>query len=693
MSNYRRDASTERDRAISALQALDAGVGREEWVHYSIAAKASGVPYDDWLAWCQTGSNYSGETDCRSVWRGITEKGGAGPGKLFALAKEAGWQPPRDEHTWSAPRAPRNSRTATSTRSGRANTGGEPSESVSRRDETPEQAREALKAMALKRDLIWKASSSANPLHPYLVRKNISEVGLRQIPAESVAKLLGYTPKTKEQPLVGECLIVPLRDVQGNLISIELIDQEGRKAALYRLPRKGTFWLPDPTELDSNVFCIGVSEGVATSVSIASAAGHPVVSAGAWGNIEAVAKALVDAYPRAEIVIYPDRGAKQEKDARAIATAVLGRSIPMPSKLPEGYDYNDMAEDEGLDAVRAWVLPKLAAPGYRVTFHRAVAEGKIDIDEILPGLPRGTIGMIVGQGAIGKTMLSIEIAAGLALGRDLTYSENWVPNFLCPAKNIPRKVALILGEDNAAQIHNRLVDMAATFQLSQRDLDLLAVNLELLTLDGFDLRVISMGDGKKPEDGPLLPIVTRMGRWAEALFIDPLIRLHDSDENDNTAAAALMLAISQVAKEGDCAVVLLHHVPKAKEQGKGDWRVSRGAAALSTSARWQVFIRPAETPTGDPDPRFVHLALVKHNYCAPWPRFGLERKDGGVLIYTPTAQPDDAKRVVQQSSSQSASSFGTPETRPSREALKLGGRSTSYRTDGVSGDFGDYSND
>lgn len=661
MSNFRRDAGTERDRAISALQALDAGVGREEWVHYSIAAKASGVPYDDWLAWCETGANFSGEADCRAVWKGITEKGGAGPGKLFALAMEQGWEPPREERSWVAPGASRKGRATPSAKAGRAAQGGGSTGSFARRDETPEEAREALKAMGLKRDLIWQASSAADPLHPYLVRKNISEVGLRQIPVESAAQLLGYTPKAKEQHLVGECLIVPLRDVPGNLVSIELIDQEGRKAALFRLPRKGTFWSPDPTELDPNVFCIGVAEGVATTASIACAAGHPVVSAGAWGNIEPVAKALADAYPRAEIVIYPDRGAKQEKDARDIARAVLGRSIPMPSKLPDGYDYNDMAEDEGLESVRAWVQPKLAAPGYRVTFHRAVAQGKIDIDEILPGLPRGTTGMIVGQGAVGKTMLSIETAAGLALGRDLTYSAYMgMPTFLCPAKNIPRKVALILGEDDAAQIHNRLVDMAGAFNLSQKDLDLLAANLQLLTLDGFDLRVISMGDGKKPEEGPLLPIITRMGRWADALFIDPLIRLHDSDENDNTAAAALMLAISQVAKEGDCAVVLLHHVPKAKEQGKGDWRVSRGAAALSTSARWQVFIRPGETPLGEPDPNVVHLALVKHNYCAPWARFGLERKDGGVLIYTPTAQPDDAKQARAHAEKESSAPYPKP---------------------------------
>jgi hypothetical protein len=660
MSNYRRDAGTERDRAIHALQALDAGVGREEWVHYSIAAKAAGVPYDDWLAWCETGANFDGEADCRSVWKGITEKGAAGPGKLFALAIQHGWESPREERSWSASSAPRNGRAAASARSGRPSQVGESTRGSARRDETPEQAREAMKAMGLKRDKVWQASLPADPLHPYLVRKNISETGLRKITVELAAQLLGYTPKAKEQPLVGECLVVPLRDVAHNLIQIELIDQDGRKAALFRLPKKGTFWAPDPTELDPNVFCIGVAEGVATTASIAYAAGHPVVSAGSWGNIESVAKALADAYPRAEIVIYPDRGAKQEKEARAIATAVLGRSIPMPSKLPEGHDYNDMAQDEGIASVRAWVLPKLAAPGYRVTFHGAVAQGKIDIDEILPGLPRGTTGMIVGQGAVGKTMLSIEIAAGLALGRDLTYSSNWVPNFLCPAKDIPRKVALILGEDNTAQIHNRLVDMAATFSLSQRDLDLLGANLQLLTLDGFDLRVVAMGDGKKPEDGPLLPVIIRIGRWADALFIDPLIRLHDSDENDNTAAAALMLSISQVAKEGDCAVVLLHHVPKAKEQGKGDWRVSRGAAALSTSARWQVFIRPGETPTGEPDPNVVHLALVKHNYCAPWARFGLERKDGGVLIYTPTAQPDDARKVPTQPPKGSAAQYSRP---------------------------------
>lgn len=64
-----------RDRALSALQALDPGISRDEWVRVGMAAKAAGLEFDDWHRWSATAGNYSGESDCRAVWRSFKPDG------------------------------------------------------------------------------------------------------------------------------------------------------------------------------------------------------------------------------------------------------------------------------------------------------------------------------------------------------------------------------------------------------------------------------------------------------------------------------------------------------------------------------------------------------------------------------------------------------------------------------------------
>jgi len=615
----RRSSADERELALSALQACDAGEGREGWVRVSMAAKSAGISYDDWLAWCETGANFSGAADCRDVWNSISSRGAITAATLFGLAQVAGWEPPPRFDFSSAVRAP--------------------STGVSRRAASvgpPKADAPPPPELIQRRDALLKAAKPADSLHPYLVRKQIGAENLLQMAAEDVKRVLGYAPEAKDEALTGRCLLVPLVDVYGQLQTFELIDESGRKTALAKLPRKGAFWLSDPTALDDRVALIGIAEGLATALTLEQAAGHPVIAVGSWGNMGAVALAVADAYPAAEIVIYPDRGEAQEAKAAAIARAVLGRSVPLPARCPQGWDYNDLAVAEGVQTAHDWIRPRLLSPGVRVSFGAALQRGMIGIDEILPGLPRGTLGLLVGQGAVGKTMLALEVAAGLALGRDLMGGQH----FLAPVTRTQRRVALLLGEDSYEQIHNRLVSLAEAFRLSHKDVGLLDSNLRVLALDGHDMRVVTVGRGKMPEPGAFLPIADRVCRAADLVFLDPLVRLHDSDENDNTAASALMLELAKIAKKHQCAIVNLHHVPKAATGAKGDWRSARGAAAYSTSSRWQVLIAPADDGQGLSETA-IHAALVKHNYCAPKPRFGLERCDGGVLLFTPTSQPVD----------------------------------------------------
>ena len=78
------------ERARRALHAIDPGCPREEWVRLAMAAKASGLPFEEFDAWSSTAPNYS-ERDARSVWQSIKRDDGIGPGTLFRAAERSGW--------------------------------------------------------------------------------------------------------------------------------------------------------------------------------------------------------------------------------------------------------------------------------------------------------------------------------------------------------------------------------------------------------------------------------------------------------------------------------------------------------------------------------------------------------------------------------------------------------------------------
>jgi len=69
--------------------------------------------------------------------------------------------------------------------------------------------------------------------------------------------------------------------------------------------------------------------------------------------------------------------------------------------------------------------------------------------------------------------------------------------------------------------------------------------------------------------------------------IDPMVSIHHVNENDNGAIAKVMDALLTIATEGDCSVLLLHHIakPGANVQQAGNQYIWRGATAGPGAAR------------------------------------------------------------------------------------------------------------
>lgn len=96
---------------------------------------------------------------------------------------------------------------------------------------------------------------------------------------------------------------------------------------------------------------------------------------------------------------------------------------------------------------------------------------------------------------------------------------------------------------------------------------------------------------RKPQDGrvragAMLDEVRRAvkARGIDLLLFDPLVKMHDVEENDNTAMDFVISTLTDLAIENNIAVDVLHHTSKgATDPGNADR--GRGASAVNNGAR------------------------------------------------------------------------------------------------------------
>ncbi|MEO5363360.1 MAG: DUF3987 domain-containing protein, partial [Magnetococcus sp. DMHC-8] len=168
----------------------------------------------------------------------------------------------------------------------------------------------------------------------------------------------GWKPRGKSGLLEGERLMVlPIHQADGEVVSVQMIDESGRKAFLPGSRVAGGYWVSHvlPGGDGAGVSFL-VGEGVATALSALQGKPGIAVASMMDSNLPAVARMLRDRYPAADIVLLADikaDGSPNHYAVKAARESDCRLFVPDfgPNREPGRTDTNDLHCALGLEEV------------------------------------------------------------------------------------------------------------------------------------------------------------------------------------------------------------------------------------------------------------------------------------------------------------------------------------------------------
>ena len=218
---------------------------------------------------------------------------------------------------------------------------------------------------------------------------------------------------------------------------------------------------------------------------------------------------------------------------------------------------------------------------------------------VAPGhLMRGSVTVYTGGPGVSKSSLMVSCASALVLG--VSFGK------FRPVQ--PCKVLTYNVEDDQDEQRRRF---SAAMRHFGRPISDLAGRLTRVGAE----RIGTLLGEKNNKFGPL-PAMDELERRIEAfkpdvVILDPLVELHDRDENDNTEVRRVMAHFRSMAVKHNLALVLLHHTRKGTAAAAGDPESARGASAVIGAARIVLTV----TTMNEPDAQAFGIPADKrHHY-------------------------------------------------------------------------------
>lgn len=212
-------------------------------------------------------------------------------------------------------------------------------------------------------------------------------------------------------------------------------------------------------------------------------------------------------------------------------------------------------EDEDLFAPRPWIIK------------RRVLRKKISV--------------LVAPGSVGKSLMTLQWAAAIALGGDFAAR-------LGVDVVETTRVLVVNNEDEKEEMQMRMAAIARRFELPRAELK---ERIAFLSGTERPFRSLERDDRgrlvESPDVAQMVAYIKRRG--VGVVVVDPLVDTHAADENSNVEMARVMQMWRRVMAATGCAIVIVHHTKKPSGAGAdsfvGSADSGRGASAVINAAR------------------------------------------------------------------------------------------------------------
>ena len=258
-------------------------------------------------------------------------------------------------------------------------------------------------------------------------------------------------------------------------------------------------------------------------------------------------------------------------------------------------------------------------------------------DKSVGVLRLGKVGALIAEGGAGKTMALVQLALCVATG------DRWLGCLQVAPEGVGR-VLLVLGEEDASEVHRRVYNAAQIHPSRVPE-----GSIVTLPLAGYPCAFLTAaqreaGWNAEPVESQFFVQVCAYlkanGPW-KLIVIDPLSRFAGRDaEKDNAAATRFVQTCEHIAKITGATVIVAHHTNKLARGANSvvGTDASRGSTALTDGFRWVASIRGEPLPKGMTDlPEHLRdlatVEVTKSNYSHRGDPISLRREPthGGAL--------------------------------------------------------------
>jgi RecA-family ATPase len=342
---------------------------------------------------------------------------------------------------------------------------------------------------------------------------------------------------------------------------------------------------------------------------------------------------------RRRIILWPDSDEPGENYISNAAAAIRAdnpdadirvvRPFPRASQGEKGRDVCDWRGDvaalaaiaAGAEPFRLDALGDTPAPAFRRIINPAEWEG-LPVPErewIVPErIPHKTVTLLSGDGSAGKSLLTMQLGAARALARD------WIG--LMPE---PGRTLILSAEDDRDEMHRRLDDVRKLHGVRMTDF----ADMRLIDLVGEDCILGALMKGQILPTPMYHALDAYMGDFKPSLVaLDVLADMFSGDENDRPQARQFIGLLKKLAREHDCAFLLLAH-PSLTGINSGTG--TSGSTGWSNSVRSRLYFQTAKASDGSaPNKNLRTLEVMKSNYGAAGEQIIVEWKSG---VFVPVA--------------------------------------------------------